>query len=129
MHPPGDMFDAPALILLCSMTAVFLAPYILPYLPRSFAFLQPACSPTQQRQQRQLPPGYTCALINLLQKSKRTVQSRVRYQARDKSWCMKAALLACCRFYEGLGGTYAVPPRPDAHAAAVNETLLEAALS
>ena len=53
------MFDAPSLILLCSMTLVFLAPYMLPYLPRSFAILQPACSPTQQRQQRQLPPGYT----------------------------------------------------------------------
>lgn len=62
----GDMFDLPSFILLCTMSAVFVAPYVLPRLPRPFAFLQPACSPAgqQQRQQQQrpsFPPGYTCA--------------------------------------------------------------------
>ena len=56
-----DMFDAPSLILLASMTAVFLAPYVLPRLPRPLSFLQPACSPGQLQRPRphQYPPGYT----------------------------------------------------------------------
>ncbi|CAL8460812.1 g343 [Coccomyxa elongata] len=50
----GDTFDPPTVIILCTMTAAFLAPYVLPFIPLP-ASLRPPCNPTAAA----YPEGYT----------------------------------------------------------------------
>ena len=126
--PAGDLFDAPSFILLCTMSAVFIAPYVLPHLPWPSAFLQPACSPAgqqpRQQQRPSFPPGYTCAKeAPCCQACLLSLRAPKISRKLSDNWTRCA-----CRSYEGpTGDRIAVPPRPDAHAAAIDAALLEAA--
>lgn len=59
MHA-GDMFDTSSTMMLCTMTTMYLVPWLLPYCPWLQAWVfRHACSPARQRL---LPPGYMCEL-------------------------------------------------------------------